>query len=114
RRLGEYFAVHALAAFDAMGADPKVDDARTVYAWLARTRPAAFTRRDAYRAMPRGRVRKGTDLDPALDLLEQHGWIRQRHAPDHRGSGRPPSPVYDVHPHLVRPGSGMQAEVSMP
>ncbi len=110
RRLGEYYSAHALAAFDAMGADPKVDDARAVHAWLQRTGPAAFTRRDAYRAMPRGRFRKVTDLDPALDLLEQHGWIRRRPAPDNRGPGRPPSPVYDVHPQLARPADGRAPE----
>jgi hypothetical protein len=114
RKLGRYFAVHALAAFDAMGADPKVDDARTVYTWLARTRPESFTRRDAYRAMPRGRFAKVTDLDPALDLLEQHGWIRQRPAPDHRGPGRPPSPAYDVCPQLARASGGPHTEETPP
>jgi replicative DNA helicase len=105
RSLGEYFAAHALAAFDQMGADPRLEDARTVHAWIERTRPEQFTRRDAFRAMPRGRFRKVTDLDPALDILEQHGWIRLRPAADHRGPGRPPSPVYDVHPDLTQPAS---------
>jgi replicative DNA helicase len=103
RSLGEYFAAHALAAFDHMGADPRLEDARTVHAWIERTRPEQFTRRDAFRAMPRGRFRKVTDLDPALDILDQHGWIRPHPAPDHRGPGRPPSPAYDVHPDLARP-----------
>ena len=86
-----------------MGADPRLEDARTVHAWIERTRPEQFTRRDAFRAMPRGRFRKVTDLDPALDILEQHGWIRLCQTADHRSPGRPPSPVYDVQPDLAHP-----------
>ena len=48
--------------------------------------------------MSRGRFRKVTDLDPVLDLLDQHGYIRPRLAEPRPASGRPPSPAYEVHP----------------
>ncbi|MBB2909144.1 hypothetical protein FHS43_000390 [Streptosporangium becharense] len=98
--LGAYFTAHALAAFDAMGADPDQEAARTVHEWLTRTRPERFTRREAHRAMQR-RFKKAADLDPALDLLEHLGWIRRE--PDLPGMRGNPSPRYAVHPDLCQP-----------
>ncbi len=98
--LGEYFTTHALAAFDAMGQDPNVTAARTVHEWLSRTRPEHFTRRDAHRALQR-HFKKAADLDPAVELLEQLGWIRRE--PDPTGTRGNPSPRYAVHPDLSTP-----------
>jgi replicative DNA helicase len=98
-RLADYLIEHAQAVFDLMGADPRIDDARWLLDWIARTNLAQFTRRDAHRAAPRGRFAKATELDPALALLEEHGWLRRvdADAPGPRG-GRPPSPRYLVNP----------------
>ncbi|MEU0570860.1 YfjI family protein [Nonomuraea sp. NPDC005983] len=98
--LGEYFTAHALETFDAMGADPDIEAARTVHAWLHRTGTARFTVREAFTALPRSRFRKVTELEPALDLLEQLGWIRREPDPPRTGPGRRPSPAYAVHPSL--------------
>ncbi|WP_214412314.1 DUF3987 domain-containing protein [Sphaerisporangium fuscum] len=98
--LGEYFTGHALAAFDAMGADPEQEAARVVHEWLSRARVGRFTRRDAHRALQR-RFKKAADLEPAFELLEHLGWIRREpEAPGTRGN---PSPRYAVHPDLCRP-----------
>jgi replicative DNA helicase len=106
-RLAGYLIEHARAVFDLMGADSRVDDARWLLEWISRTGQAQFTRRDAHRAAPRGRFPKATDLDPALALLEEHGWLRRVDAdsPGPRGGrppgprgGRPPSPRYLVNP----------------
>ena len=61
-------------------------------------RQAQFTRRDAHQAA-RGRFRKAGDLEPALALLEEHGWLRRVDA-DSSGpkGGRPPSPRFLVNP----------------
>ena len=98
-RLADYLVEHARAVFDLMGADPRVDDARWLLDWISRTGQAQFTRRDAHRAAPRGRFPKATDLDPALALLEEHGWLRRVDAdsPGPKG-GRPPSPRFLVNP----------------
>ncbi|MGH3322229.1 MAG: YfjI family protein [Streptosporangiaceae bacterium] len=104
-RLGEYFTTHAVGAFDAMGADPDLDAACAVHAWLERTRPEQFTVRELFTALPRSRFRKVTDLEQPLALLEQHGWIRRQPEPPRNGPGRPPSPAYAVHPRLHGPGA---------
>lgn len=97
-QLGRYFAAHALAAFDGMGTDPVVDDARFLLDWIGRHRPERFTRRELFSAVARGRFRKVGDLDPPLALLDQHGHLRRAPPPDRAGPGRPPSPTYLVHP----------------
>jgi len=81
-----------------MGADPRVDDARWLLDWIARTGRTQFSRRDAHQAA-RGRFRKATDLEPTLALLEEHGQLRRVDA-DPAGSkgGRPASPRFLVNP----------------
>ena len=72
-----------------MGADPRVDDARWLLDWISRTDRAQFTRRDAHLAAPRGRFPKATNLDPALALLEEHGYLRRVDADPSGPQGRP-------------------------
>jgi replicative DNA helicase len=105
-RLADYLIDHARAVFDLMGADPRVDDARWLLDWIVRTGRAQFSRRDAHAAAPCGRFRKATDLEPALTLLEEHGWLRRVDAdPPGPKGGRPPSPRFLVNPqpHATEP-----------
>jgi hypothetical protein len=98
-RLAGYLVDHARAVFDLMGADPRLDDARWLLDWLGRTGLVQFTRRDAHHAAPRGRFPKATDLDPALALLQEHGYLRRVDAdPSGPKGGRPPSPRFLVNP----------------
>ncbi|SDH16770.1 Protein of unknown function [Lentzea fradiae] len=97
RELGSYFLAHALGAFDHMGRDEAYDDARALLAWIAGERLPQFTRREAHRAN-RGRFTSASEIGPALDLLEEHGHIRQLPPPERHGAGRKPSPTYLVHP----------------
>jgi len=97
-RLAGYLVEHAQAVFDLMGADPRVDDARWLLDWISRTGQSYFSRRDAHQAA-RGRFRKAADLEPALALLEEHGWLRRVDAdPVGAKGGRPPSPRFLVNP----------------
>jgi replicative DNA helicase len=105
-RLADYLIEHARTVFDLMGADPRIDDARWLLDWINRTDQAQFSRRDAHAAAPRGRFRKATDLEPALTLLEEHGWLRRVDAdPPGPKGGRPPSPRFLVNPqpHATEP-----------
>ena len=97
-RLAGYLTDHALAVFDLMGADPRVDDARWLLDWIGRTGRQQFTRRDAHQAA-RVRFRKATDLDPPLALLEEHGYLRRTEVePLSPKGGRPASPRFLVNP----------------
>jgi replicative DNA helicase len=100
-RLADYLVEHARAVFDLMGADPRVDDARWLLDWVNRTNRTQFSRRDAHAAAPRGRFPKATDLEPALRLLDEHGYLRRvdpEPSRDPRGRGRPASPRFLVNP----------------
>jgi replicative DNA helicase len=100
-RLADYLIEHARAVFDLMGADPRLDDARWLLEWFTRTNRTQFTRRDAHKAAPRGRFPKATDLEPALSLLQEHGYLRRvdpEPSRDPHGRGRPASPRFLVNP----------------
>ncbi|TDC96018.1 DUF3987 domain-containing protein [Actinomadura sp. 7K507] len=95
-QIGEYFTVHAQAAYDAIGADPAVNDARTLLDWIERTGTTQFGARDVLSSLRR--FKKVADLDPALRILESHGWIRRVPTPPKNGRGRKAGPVYETHP----------------
>jgi replicative DNA helicase len=98
-RLGSYYLTHALAVFDLMGSDRCTEDARIVLDWITRTGTTTFSRRDAFSGLSRSRFPKAADLEPALLMLEDHGWIRRQATPPTTSAGgRPPSARYDVHP----------------
>ncbi|PRY17629.1 DUF3987 domain-containing protein [Pseudosporangium ferrugineum] len=106
--IGAYYAEHAATAFDDMGADPVVDDARHVLAWIERTGTERFTKRDLFTALSRGRFRKAADLDPVLNLLTGHAYLQPVAAPERRGAGRASSPAWLVHPDVLRPSGTVQ------
>jgi hypothetical protein len=113
-RLADYLIEHAQAVFDLMGTDPRVDDARWLLDWIARTNRTQFSRRDAHAAAPRGRFPKATDLEPALRLLEEHGYLRRVDAdPPGPKGGRPASPRFLVNP-LPRATEPTQPTKSQP
>lgn len=104
--LGDYYAAHALAAFDDMGADPATRNARHILAWIERTHATAFTKRDVLRALKSAQMPTVADLDAPLSVLEAHGYVRQLDAPARSSTGgRPPSPSYLVHPAVHRPAA---------
>ncbi|WP_392872816.1 YfjI family protein [Streptomyces sp. LN499] len=105
--LGDYFTAHALEVFDDMGADPAQESAHQLLTHLKEQRLSGFTKRDLFRGLARGDFPVMTDLDPALALLEEHGWVRQQPLPPRTGrGGRPPSPRYDTHPSVTPPLAG--------
>lgn len=91
--VGRYFLQHALAVFDMMGADPNRIKASKVSQWMAGREQ--ITRRDVHAAF-RSDFPLAADVDPVLELLEDHGWIRRAPDPPRDGAGRPPSPSYIV------------------
>ncbi|MBO4205288.1 DUF3987 domain-containing protein [Micromonospora echinofusca] len=101
--LGEYYAAHALAAFDDMGTDKTTRNARHILAWIERTGSTTFTKREVFRALKSAQLPTAGDFDGPLATLEAHGYLRQLEAPERpRTGGRPPSPGYLVHPDVHR------------
>jgi replicative DNA helicase len=102
--IGEYYAAHALGAFDDMGADIATRNARTVLAWIERTDTRAFTKREVFRALKSSQIPTAGDFDAPLSVLEAHGYLRQLDPPaPKRAGGRPPSPSFLVNPEVHQP-----------
>ncbi|WP_370743363.1 YfjI family protein [Streptomyces sp. LUP47B] len=102
--LGEYYTAHALAVFDAMGADPVMARARSVLDALRDNQWEDVSRRDVFSVLSRSEVPTIADLEPALALLEDHGYLRS-YQPERTGKrGRPPAPRLQAHPALRHGG----------
>lgn len=101
-KIGRFFLDHALAAFDAMGADPATEGARHVLSWLRRKAVARIDRRTLFEGVKGGAtLRTVPELDAALVVLVEAGWLRPVAVEPRSGPGRAPSPQYDVHTSLA-------------
>ena len=80
-----------------MGSDGELENARHILQWIEKTTQDVFTKRDAHKAM-QARFKKADDLEPALKILMEHGYIRQVDRDETKGPGRPPSPSFEVNP----------------
>jgi hypothetical protein len=96
-RIGGYLIPHARAAFAEMGTDPTVEEAKHVLRWIERKGIESFTKREAFEDL-KGKFRKVSGLEPALDLLDVHSFVREKEPPQRQGPGRKRSARYEVNP----------------
>jgi len=94
-----YLIPHAKAAYAEMGADPEIDATRYVLNWIQEKGVDRFTKKELHQEV-RGqtRFRRVKDLEPALNTLIEHGFIREAVVRKTK-PGRRPSPLYRVNPH---------------
>jgi hypothetical protein len=100
-----YFQSHARKVYAAIGADPKVAEARRVLRWLAHSVNSVKSVNGCRRVSKRdlhtnvwGGSRTVEEVDSVVSLLCRHGYFRPVVQQDQGGPGRKPSPVYEVHP----------------
>jgi hypothetical protein len=103
--LAGYFTAHALAVFDRMGANETVARAHAILDVLKTNRWTEVSKRDLMVKLSRAEFPTAADLDPALSLLEDHGYLRPLPVVRTGTRGRPPSPRLLVHPHLTDPAA---------
>ena len=95
---------HALAFYDLMGADAAIEGARKVLRWIIRNGSAFFTGHDCHYAL-KSTFKRRAELDPALQVLIERGYIRKVEAQRDKRPGRPPGAgTYEVHPSLLPVG----------
>lgn len=99
-RIGHYLIPHAQAAYGEMGGDPLVADADHLLRWIKQSEVSFFSKREIHQAT-KGRFKTVASLEPALDLLQDHGYLRERVEAKPPKAGRPASPIYDVNPHTL-------------
>jgi hypothetical protein len=99
-----YLIPHAEAAFSVMNAKSDVESARRLLAWIRDRKAATFHAREAHRALNRD-GRRSDVLDPALEVLLSHGYLRAVDNQDAQRTFRPtrrPTELYRSHPSLLR------------
>ncbi|MBL8600333.1 MAG: DUF3987 domain-containing protein [Myxococcales bacterium] len=96
----EYLVPHAVLAFEAMGETPAIANGRKLLAWAARTKTASVGPRDVLKAFGGRGDRKGT-IDPIIDVLKAHGWVREQESQKAAGRGRP-AERWTIHPSVFR------------
>ncbi len=90
------FIDHAMATFGLIGADPAVDDAKAVWAWIEENRLMAFTRSECHKKFHQ-RFSKVEHLIAALEILKGRALIRGPFTIKPNSGGRP-GHGYDVNP----------------
>lgn len=99
-QIGDYFTVHALAAFDLMDARGSNALAEELLATIKRHRLTEFSGRDLFTVASRSRFPKMEAMVEPIDTLAEHGWITEKDIGDRTGPGRRPSPRYLAHPRI--------------
>lgn len=100
-RIGSYAFHHALYAYSILGADETVEKALHVVTKLRKLSVTSISRSDLYQKC-RGRFfRDAKEMEPALNLLEQHGYI-WLDVPAYSGMGRPSVGTIYVNPAALK------------
>jgi hypothetical protein len=96
--IGLCYLQHSRAALGEMGADPLVDGARHILEVIKRDNLDRISKRDLFDKVHKdSRFRTVKDLEPVIEVLKDHGYVREI-KPKRRGAGRPPSSVLEINP----------------
>jgi len=99
--LGRKLEQHALAAFSMAGLNDVEKMAAKIAGWIRTNQESVVSSRDILRGPCSGKLQ--AQVQPAIDLLMQCGWIRDREQP--AGTpGRPPV-EYEVNPEALKPSA---------
>lgn len=95
--LASIFSQHALIAFDMMGADKSLEQARKIWRWVERGRFESFTKRDCFNAL-QGTFRKVVNMDDPLNILIERNYLQTIT----QETGGRPSVQYNVNPAFAK------------
>lgn len=96
----EIFGAHSLYAFDIMGIDETIADARYVWDWLVKNRLGTFSVTHIQQKL-KSRFQRVKRIELALEVLFERGYIMGLPLPTQNGPGRPASPQFQVRPELT-------------
>lgn len=98
-KLGFYFLNHAKVAYQLMGTDKQLQDAKYILQQIKKQTDMELTRYDIFR-LCRGHFSKDEEMTPAFELLAEYGYIREAET-KYKGVGRKPSQKYEVNPFFM-------------
>ena len=73
--IAEFLGAHAEAAYQAMGADESIEDAKYLWRRIAASGEAEISKRDLFRLV-RGKFKKAESMEAPLRVLAEYGYIR--------------------------------------
>lgn len=94
--IAEFLGAHAEAAYQAMGADESIEDAKYLWRRIAASGEAEISKRDLFRLV-RGKFKKAESMEAPLRVLAEYGYIRVEDV-ERDGAGRKASPKIKVNP----------------
>jgi hypothetical protein len=101
--IGRYLIPHAQAAYAEMGADPEIQAAKHLLKWARKWVESdgdlLFTKQNAWQGT-KSKFKKVADLDKAIALLIERGFIRPRVEDRKKGPGRKPGGIYEINPQV--------------
>jgi hypothetical protein len=104
-----YLVPHAQVALAAVGMHPDVLSARIILDWISRRHAATFSKRDLFEGV-KGRFQRVKAMIPAINLLVEHGYIREVQPEEadssSRRPGRPAGERYEVSPYVLKASCG--------
>ena len=98
-KIGKYFLKHAMIAYQLMGADKQLQDAKHILRQIKRNGETEITRYDIFR-LCRPHFKSDADMTPAFELLTEYGYIKEIEA-EYKGTGRKPSPKCIINPYFM-------------
>lgn len=75
-KIAEFLSVHAMAAYQAMGADENYEDAKYLWRRIDGTGQGEITKRDLWHIC-KGKYKKVESMEPALQTLVDMGYVRE-------------------------------------
>ncbi len=103
RLIGRYLVDHAKVAFARMGAHASLESSQYLLASIKRMNLQTFTARDLFQKT-KGKFSSMAELEPVLNLLEDHGYVRKSTTDRQQSKlGRPASATYQVNPRWFKP-----------
>lgn len=95
--IASVFANHALIAFDLMGADRSLEQARKIWRWIEQGKYESFTKRDCFNAL-KGTFHRVANIEDPMKVLIERNHIRE--LPKKKRVGKP-SIKYHVNPEII-------------
>ncbi len=96
-QIGQYFLAHSAYAYSMMGGDMSVRKAKFVLAKLKKFGKPEVKRTELFQVCRGKFFRKTEEIDPTLELLEEHGYLL-RIPQEYKGIGRKPDTIVRVNP----------------
>ena len=100
-QIGSYAFYHALYAYSILGADETIERALHIVTKLRKLSVTSISRSDLYQKCRGKFFRDAKEMEPALNLLEQHGYI-WLDVPAYSGVGRPSVGTIYVNPAALK------------